>query len=93
MFWLSAPRWLYTVLYVLMGWVALGWLQAFYRGAGLTVLMLIVAGGVCYTFGAVVYGRKRPNPSPTWFGFHEIFHAATIGGFVCHYVAIAMISM
>jgi hemolysin III len=55
--------------------------------------MLIVAGGVCYTLGAVVYGRKRPNPSPTWFGFHEIFHAATIGGFVCHYVAIAMISM
>jgi hemolysin III len=93
MFWLSAPRWLYTVLYLLMGWVALGWLEAFYHGAGLTVLMLIVAGGVCYTFGAMVYGRKRPNPSPTWFGFHEIFHAATIGGFVCHYVAIAMISM
>jgi hemolysin III len=93
MFWLSAPRWLYTVLYVLMGWVALGWLQAFYRSAGLTVMILIVAGGVCYTFGAVVYGRKRPNPSPTWFGFHEIFHTATIAGFVCHYVAIAMISI
>jgi hemolysin III len=51
-----------------------------------------VAGGVCYTLGALVYARKRPDPSPDWFGFHEIFHVATIGGFVCHYVAISMIS-
>jgi hemolysin III len=76
LFWLSAPRWLYTVLYLVMGWAALGWL-----------------GGVCYTLGAVVYGRKRPNPSPTWFGFHEIFHAATIAGFACHYIAISMITL
>ena len=54
-------------------------------------LILIMAGGVCYTLGAVVYARKRPNPSPAWFGFHEIFHAGTIAGFVCHYVAISMI--
>ena len=47
-----------------MGWTALGWLGAFYDAAGLTVLILIVAGGICYTLGAVVYGRKRPNPSP-----------------------------
>jgi hemolysin III len=90
--WLSAPRWLYTVLYVVMGWAALGWLQAFYHAAGLAVLILLVAGGVCYTLGALVYARKRPNPSPSWFGFHEIFHIGTIGGFVCHYVAISMIS-
>ena len=93
LFWLSAPRWLYTVLYVVMGWAALGWLGAFYRAAGPAVLILIMAGGICYTFGALVYGLKRPNPSPTWFGFHEIFHAATIAGFPCHYVAIAMISI
>ena len=93
LFWLSAPRWLYTVLYVVMGWAALGWLGAFYRAAGPAVLILIMAGGICYTFGAVVYGLKRPNPSPTWFGFHEIFHAATIAGFTCHYLAIAMISI
>jgi len=90
--WLSAPRWLYTVLYLVMGWTALGWLQVFYHTAGLAVLILLVAGGVCYTLGAVVYARKRPNPSPSWFGFHEIFHIGTIGGFVCHYVAISMIS-
>ena len=91
LFWLGAPRWLYTALYLVMGWAALGWLGAFYRTGGAAVLILILAGGVCYTAGAVVYGRKRPNPSPTWFGFHEIFHAGTIAGFVCHYVAISMI--
>jgi hemolysin III len=90
--WLAAPRWLYTVLYVVMGWSALGWLHAFYSEGGLALLILLVAGGVCYTLGALVYARKRPNPSPDWFGFHEIFHVATIAGFVCHYVAISLIS-
>jgi hemolysin III len=93
LFWLSAPRWLYTALYLVMGWAALGWLGAFYHAAGPVVVILIMAGGICYTFGAVVYGRKRPNPSPSWFGFHEIFHAATIAGFICHYAAIAMITL
>ena len=93
LFWLSAPRWLYTALYLVMGWAALGWLAAFYHAAGSAVVILIMAGGICYTVGAVVYGRKRPNPSPAWFGFHEIFHVATIAGFVCHYVAIAMITV
>jgi hemolysin III len=92
LFWLSAPRWLYTVLYIVMGWTALGWLGAFYHAAGLAVVILIVAGGVCYTLGAIVYARKRPDPSPTWFGYHEIFHVGTIAGFVCHYIAISMIS-
>jgi hemolysin III len=91
--WLSAPRWLYTVLYIAMGWAALGWLAAFYRAAGLAIVILIVAGGVCYTLGAIVYARKRPNPSPTWFGYHEIFHVGTIAGFACHYAAIFMITL
>jgi hemolysin III len=92
LFWLGAPRWLYTALYVLMGWAAVGWLGAFYHAAGLAVLLLIIAGGLCYTAGAVVYGRKRPNPSPAWFGFHEIFHACTVAGFTCHYIAISLIT-
>jgi hemolysin III len=90
--WLSAPRWLYTALYLVMGWAAVGWLGAFLAAGGPTVLILILAGGACYTAGAVVYGRRRPNPSPAWFGFHEIFHACTIAGFVCHYVAISLIT-
>jgi hemolysin III len=92
LFWLSAPRWLYTALYIAMGWAAVGWLGAFYRTGGAAVLSLIIGGGLCYTIGAVVYGRKRPNPSPAWFGFHEIFHACTIAGFVCHYIAISLVT-
>jgi hemolysin III len=91
--WLSAPRWLYTVLYVVMGWTALGWLGAFYHAAGLAVLILILAGGICYTLGAIVYARRRPDPSPAWFGYHEIFHVGTIAGFVCHYAAIFIITI
>lgn len=87
--WLSAPRWLYTALYLLMGWAALGWLGQFLANGGPAVFALIVAGGVCYSAGAIVYARKRPDPSPRWFGFHEIFHAATILGSACHFAAIA----
>ena len=75
-----------------MGWAALGWMGAFYASGGPAVLILILAGGLCYTLGAVVYGRKRPDPSPAWFGFHEIFHAVTIAGFICHYMAISMLT-
>ncbi|WP_375423343.1 hemolysin III family protein [uncultured Friedmanniella sp.] len=92
LFWLSAPRWLYTALYLVMGWAAVGWMGAFYAAGGPAVLVLILAGGACYSAGAVVYARKRPNPSPAWFGFHEIFHAGTVLGFVCHYVAISLVT-
>lgn len=92
LFWLGAPRWLYTALYLLMGWAAVGWMGAFYRSGGLTVLLLILGGGLFYSVGAVVYGRKRPDPSPAWFGFHEIFHACTVAGFACHYAAISIVT-
>lgn len=90
-FWLSAPRWLYTLLYIAMGWAAVGWLPAFWRTGGPAVVVLLVAGGLVYTLGAVVYARKRPDPSPTHFGYHEIFHAATAVAAICHFVAIALV--
>jgi len=55
------------------------------------VLGLIVAGGLMYSAGAVVYALKKPNPSPRWFGFHEIFHVFTIAAFACHYIAISIV--
>lgn len=88
--WLNAPRWLYTPLYVAMGWVAIGYIKPFYYAGGPAVVWLIAAGGVCYTVGAVFYGFKWPGKSARYFGFHEIFHALTIGGFVCHYIAAAI---
>jgi hemolysin III len=51
---------------------------------------LIVAGGLCYSVGAVIYGTKRPRGSERYFGFHEIFHSLTVAGYLCHFVAIAL---
>jgi hemolysin III len=90
--WLDAPRWLYTVLYLAMGWAAVGWFPSFYRSGGPLVFGLILLGGAFYTFGAVVYGRKRPDPWPRWFGFHEIFHACTLAAFAAHYTAISLVT-
>lgn len=85
--WLQAPRWLYTLLYVAMGWAAVGEIPTFYRTTP-SLAFWIIAGGVSYTVGAVFYALKKPNPSKE-FGFHELFHVLIIGGTVCHYVAIA----
>lgn len=91
-FWLGAPRWFYVPVYVALGWVAVWFLPDFWRAehGGPAVVWLVAGGGLAYTLGAVVYGIKRPNPSPRWFGFHEIFHSLTVVGYVCHYIAVAL---
>jgi hemolysin III len=91
-FWLGAPRWVYVPVYVALGWVAVWFFPAFYRSGGLDIVVLVAAGGLAYTLGAVVYGLKRPNPSPRWFGFHEVFHALTVLAFACHYTAVSLAS-
>ncbi|MFE9813380.1 hemolysin III family protein [Streptomyces sp. NPDC005548] len=89
-FWVAAPRWLYTPCYLALGWAPVRYLPDFLHTGGVAVLVLIVAGGLLYSAGAVVYALKRPDPSPRWFGFHEVFHALTIAAFTAHYVAICM---
>lgn len=86
--WLSAPRWLYTVLYVAMGWMAVGWMPQLLAAGGPTVVLLVLVGGLIYSLGAVAYATKRPQLSARWFGFHEVFHTATILAAICHLVAI-----
>nr|WP_286219471.1 hemolysin III family protein [Paraoerskovia sediminicola] len=88
--WINAPRWVYVPIYIALGWVAVGYMGAFWQTGGPAVVWLVIAGGLAYTLGAVVYGLKRPNPSPQWFGFHEIFHVLTVVGFACHFTAIAI---
>jgi hemolysin III len=85
--WTAAPRWLYTPVYMLLGLASLLYLGDFFA-ANATAAVLVCAGGACYIVGAVFYALKRPNLHREWFGFHELFHAFTVGGFVCHYVAI-----
>lgn len=86
--WVSAPRWLYVPVYIALGWAAIFWLPSFAATGGAAVLTLIILGGLAYSAGAIVYGLKRPNPSPRWFGFHEIFHACTLAGFLAHHVGV-----
>ena len=56
----------------------------------MAVLVLIVVGGALYSLGALVYGLKRPDPSPRWFGFHEVFHTCTVLAFIVHYIAVSL---
>lgn len=88
-FWVGAPRWLYTPVYIALGWVAVIYLPDFLRAGGPALLTLVVVGGALYTVGGVVYALKKPNPSPRWFGFHEVFHACTVAAFTVHYIAVS----
>ena len=87
--WVQAPRALTAGLYVLLGWLAVIAAPQLARALPAAPLVLIVAGGVLYTAGAVIYALRRPDPWPRTFGFHEVFHTFVVGAAVAHYVAIS----
>ena len=87
--WLDAPKWVIAVPYVVVGWAAVIVLPQLWQSLGSVGFTLLVAGGLAYSAGAVVYAAKRPNPAPGVFGYHEVFHACTIIGAVLHFVCIA----
>ncbi len=89
--WPHAPRWLVVPPYVALGWVAVAFLPQIAQAGGVAVLVLIAVGGLLYTLGAMVYGTKRPDPYPTWFGFHEVFHTLVVAAYVCQYVAVSLV--
>jgi len=89
-FWTGAPRWLYTPIYIALGWAAVFFIGDFAASGGAAVLTLLVVGGGLYTLGGIVYGLKRPDPSPRWFGFHEVFHTLTIAAFITHYIGVSI---
>lgn len=91
-FWLKAPRWLYVVLYLALGWAAIMYIVDLVN-ANVATMVLVLVGGISYTVGAIFYALKRPNPIPGVFGFHELFHAATVIAFLCHWTAILLIVM
>ncbi|MFD9940615.1 hemolysin III family protein [Nonomuraea sp. NPDC059023] len=90
-FWMGAPRWLYTVLYLALGWAAIFVMPQLLEGAGLAAVVLVAVGGVFYSAGAIVYGLRRPDPSPAWFGFHEVFHAFTLAAYLVQYIAVSIV--
>jgi len=85
---IKGPRWLSTLIYVLIGWMALIALGQLLVSIPLNMVILLFAGGVTYTIGALIYAIKKPNPFPAIFGFHEIFHFLIIAGAVMHYIVV-----
>ncbi|MFV2176911.1 hemolysin III family protein [Actinomadura sp. LOL_016] len=89
--WIGAPRALYVTLYIVLGWVAVFFMPQFLDGAGVAACVLVAVGGVCYSLGGVVYGLRRPDPFPRWFGFHEVFHTFTLVAYILQYIAVSLV--
>ena len=86
--WMEAPRWLSVLLYLGMGWVAVAAVPALLRTLPAGGMAWVLAGGLTYSAGALVYGLKRPNPIPGAFGFHELWHLFVVAGSACHFWAV-----
>jgi hemolysin III len=87
--WVGAPKWLSAVTGIVLGWAGVAAMPQVARRAGVAAVVLLGIGGLAYTVGAVVYARRRPDPVPAVFGYHELFHALTLVAVTCQYVAIA----
>ena len=87
--WVNAPKWLSAAAYIALGWFSIIAIPQITERAGAGALVLLAAGGVAYTAGAVIYARRRPDPRPASFGYHEIFHVLVVVAAMTHFVAIA----
>lgn len=88
LFFINAPRILYTSIYLIMGWIVIVAIYPIYKNLSASGLLWLVAGGIFYTVGAVIYAIKKPNPIPGVFGFHEIWHIFVILGTTAHFVSV-----
>ena len=86
--WTRAPKPLMAAVYVLLGWIIIPVVPALRASIGNHALLLLLVGGLVYTAGALVYALRRPDPFPTVFGFHEIFHVLVIAAATCHFVVV-----
>lgn len=86
LYWIRAPRWLSTALYLAMGWLVVVAIVPVARSLGATNMWWLVAGGLSYSVGALVYGTKRPRLRPPGFGYHELWHLFVLAGWGCHLV-------
>ncbi len=89
--WSNSPKWFTALLCVVLGWVVVGEVIDRARVIPWLAIGMLVAGGVIYSLGAVVYALKRPDPFPRTFGYHEVFHALVILASVCLYVHVALV--
>jgi hemolysin III len=87
--WIDAPKWLTAAAYVALGWFSVVAVPQILERAGAGALALLMAGGVAYTAGAVVYAKRRPDPRPATFGYHEVFHVLVVVAAAAHFAAVA----
>lgn len=91
LFWPGAPRWVGVPVYLAVSWVAIFVLPAILTNGGVTALVLMLAGGLFYSVGGIFYALHWPNPKPGVFGYHEVFHLATVIAAGCHYIAVFLV--
>lgn len=87
-FWMNAPRWLSTIIYLFMGWLAVIVIVPLFKTLQTAALIWMLTGGLFFTAGAVIYARKKPDPYPGVLGFHEIFHIFVLLGSLSHFIMI-----
>jgi len=93
MIWIEAPKWVTSIIYLSLGWVAVVAFPAMWSAMGFGGVALVAAGGLLYTVGAVVYATQRPNPNPAVFGYHEIFHLLVIAAAAVQFAAVAIYAL
>lgn len=91
--WIDHPKWVAALIYMSLGWVAVAAFPELWNDMGVAGTLLVAAGGLLYTAGAVVYATQRPNPDPRVFGYHEVFHALVIAAAAAHFAAIAFFAL
>lgn len=87
--WVAGPKWLSAAIGITLGWVGVVVLPQLATRLNPAAVALLGFGGLVYTAGGVIYARRRPDPLPAVFGYHELFHALTLIAVSCQYVAIA----
>jgi len=93
MIWIDHPKWVGALIYLALGWVAVAAFPQMAQAMGPVGIVLVAGGGLLYTSGAVVYATQRPDPSPTVFGYHEVFHLFVIAAAAAHFAAIAFFAL
>jgi hemolysin III len=89
LFWVRSPKWLSAAIGLALGWVSVAAFSQLLK-LQLPGVLLVIAGGLLYTVGAIVYVRRRPDPVPHVFGYHELFHVLTVAATACLYVTVAL---
>ena len=91
--WIGSPKWVSVIVYLVVGWIGAVAFPAIVGSAGIAAGLLIATGGILYTVGAVVYATRRPDPVPSKFGYHEVFHLLVVGAAGAHFAAVALFAL